>query len=228
MVSNVIKTVGKILAAALFLVASSNAWSAYEKLLNPAYYTGSPGGSQFYTPKEPRIDMTNISLNYSKDWNLFTGSSKSSSTFTLYGPNLVAKTFTGLFALGASITSSGTLNGGVFSFLSNDPYFGFHNSYGNWGNVFSGQLTAVGASSSKDAIEFNTGKFSGWACAQGWCSKGERLWFTKVDGFPDSGWTKSWSDKNVNGTAVIPVPAAAWLFGSGLLGLVGIGKRKKI
>ena len=27
--------------------------------------------------------------------------------------------------------------------------------------------------------------------------------------------------------AVIPVPAALWLFGSGLLGLVGIAKRKK-
>jgi hypothetical protein len=29
------------------------------------------------------------------------------------------------------------------------------------------------------------------------------------------------------GTAVVPVPAAVWLFGSGLLGLVGMAKRKK-
>jgi hypothetical protein len=28
-------------------------------------------------------------------------------------------------------------------------------------------------------------------------------------------------------TAVVPVPAAVWLFGSGLLGLVGIARRKK-
>ena len=27
--------------------------------------------------------------------------------------------------------------------------------------------------------------------------------------------------------AVIPVPAAVWLFGSGLLGLIGIARRKK-
>jgi len=27
-------------------------------------------------------------------------------------------------------------------------------------------------------------------------------------------------------TAVVPIPAAAWLFGSGLLGLVGIARRK--
>jgi hypothetical protein len=29
------------------------------------------------------------------------------------------------------------------------------------------------------------------------------------------------------GTAVVPVPAAVWLFGSGLLGLVGMARRKK-
>ena len=224
MVSNVMKTVGRVCAAALFLVGSSNAWSAYEKLLDPGYYRGTP----FYTPKEPRIDMTDISLNYNKDSKLLTGSSKSSSTFTLYNPSLVPKTFTGVFALGADITSNGTFNGGKFGFFSNDPYFGFHNNYGNWGNVFSGELTALGASSSKDVIEFATGGFSGWACDQGWCTKSERLWFTKVDGFPDAGWNKSWSDKHVNGTAVIPVPAAAWLLGSGLLGLVGVAKRKKV
>ena len=29
------------------------------------------------------------------------------------------------------------------------------------------------------------------------------------------------------GTTTVPVPAAAWLFGSGLLGLTGIARRKK-
>ena len=32
---------------------------------------------------------------------------------------------------------------------------------------------------------------------------------------------------NVNFGTVVPVPAALWLFGSGLLGLVGIARRKK-
>jgi hypothetical protein len=34
----------------------------------------------------------------------------------------------------------------------------------------------------------------------------------------------------INGslTAVVPIPAAAWLFGSGLLGLIGLSKKKKI
>ena len=225
MISNVMKTVGKCLAAVLLLVGSSSAWSAYENLLNPSFYVGAPFNGSGHTP---RIDMTDITLNYNMGSELFMGSSKRSSTFTLYDPNSVAKTFTGYFALVASITPNGTLDEGVFGFFSNDSYFGFNNSFGNWGNVFSGKLTAVGASSSKNAIEFDTGKFSGWACAQGWCTQAERLWFTNVDGFPDSGWNKSWSDQHVNGTAVIPVPAAAWLFGSGLLGLIGISKRKKV
>jgi hypothetical protein len=29
------------------------------------------------------------------------------------------------------------------------------------------------------------------------------------------------------GSTVVPVPAAVWLFGSGLLGLIGIARRKK-
>ena len=29
------------------------------------------------------------------------------------------------------------------------------------------------------------------------------------------------------GAAVVPIPAAVWLFGSGLLGLVGVARRKK-
>ncbi|MCK5092950.1 MAG: VPLPA-CTERM sorting domain-containing protein, partial [Gammaproteobacteria bacterium] len=30
------------------------------------------------------------------------------------------------------------------------------------------------------------------------------------------------------GASVVPVPAAVWLFGSGLIGLVGFARRKKI
>ena len=45
----------------------------------------------------------------------------------------------------------------------------------------------------------------------------------------------AWIEKKITGgsidlsiaTTVIPVPAAAWLFGSGLLGLVGVARRKK-
>ena len=39
--------------------------------------------------------------------------------------------------------------------------------------------------------------------------------------------SKTLPGNNFGQTAVIPVPAAVWLFGSGLLGLVGIARRKK-
>ena len=35
------------------------------------------------------------------------------------------------------------------------------------------------------------------------------------------------SDAPLVGVSAIPIPAAAWLFGSGLLGLIGIARRKK-
>ena len=37
----------------------------------------------------------------------------------------------------------------------------------------------------------------------------------------------TYADFTVSGTSPIPVPAAVWLFGSGLLGLIGISRRKK-
>ena len=224
MLSSTIKTVGKFLVAALFLGGSSSAWSSHvsnsERLLDPSYYN---------FVHAPRIDFTDISLNYNRNANLFTGVSKSSSTFTLLDPNSVSRTFTGTFIVTASITPSGTLNRGGFAFVSNDPYFGFRNSFGNYGNVFSGDLTSVGWSASRNFLEFDTRNFKGWACDQGWCTDRdtERLWFTEVDGLPNTAWNTSWRDRSVNGTAVIPVPAAAWLLGSGLVGLLGIGRRKK-
>lgn len=42
-----------------------------------------------------------------------------------------------------------------------------------------------------------------------------------VQGFGDGG-----SESFVN-TTVVPVPAAVWLFGSGLIGLIGVARRKK-
>lgn len=44
-------------------------------------------------------------------------------------------------------------------------------------------------------------------------------WQANVPFIPTNGWTASRS--------VVPVPSAIWLFGSGLIGLIGIAKRKR-
>lgn len=217
MENTVIKNALSLMAAGVFLVASGSAWSMAEKPLDPGYYNNAP----FF----PRIEMTNISLKYGAGDGEFEAESKNASRFTLYRPDGEAKTFTGKFELEADITSKGVLKEGDFSFRSKDPMFGFGNN--KWGTVFSGDLTALGWSAAGDRVEFNTANFSGWACDQGWCTQAERLWFTDVNGFPNSAWAKNWKDTSTSGTAVIPVPAAAWLLGSGLIGLLGVGKRKK-
>lgn len=49
----------------------------------------------------------------------------------------------------------------------------------------------------------------------------------RIDG--TSLWSQSDTDLayTLSGTQVVPVPAATWLFGSGLIGLIGVARRKK-
>lgn len=233
MEKNGLKNAVSMIATVLLLVISNTTWSAVvkESPLDPAYYDADHA---------PKIEMTGISLKYRvgkhdddddddrhprrEKAGEFSAESKRKATFTLYDPNLDATRFKGVFYLEASITTTGELLAGDFTFRSNDPMFGFGGK--KWGNVFSGQLTDLGWSASGDLVEFATGSFSGWACDQGWCTEAERLWFN-TDGFPNSIWTKNWQDKNVSGTAVIPVPASIWLLGSGLIGMIGFSRRKK-
>ena len=47
--------------------------------------------------------------------------------------------------------------------------------------------------------------------------------FTGIRGYVDIG---SGNSMTVTSISAVPVPAAVWLFGSGLLGLLGISRRK--
>ena len=55
------------------------------------------------------------------------------------------------------------------------------------------------------------------------------LLVTDIGGFTfTENWSRSGSEPVANGQwTVVPVPAAVWLFGSGLLGLVGMARRKQ-
>ena len=219
------------LGVSLALGVSTNAWSAFSAE-NPL------GDSYYNTPLYPRVDMSNIKLNYiAGKWgldSLFTGYSQSSSTFTLVKPDQTTATFgKAIFGMAAIVSPAGAFKSGGFTILSGDSTFGFgKDKWGNAkiGNVFSGSINSIGWSESKARLEFGTSKFSGWACAQGWCTSAERLYFNMnsstlgLTSALNSG--KNWSN-TAKGTAVIPVPAAAWLFGSGLIGLMGVAKRKR-
>jgi hypothetical protein len=51
--------------------------------------------------------------------------------------------------------------------------------------------------------------------------------FDVLSNYGDTGQT-GFAEIAFNGTTTVPVPAAVWLFGSGLLGLIGIARRKKM
>ena len=52
-------------------------------------------------------------------------------------------------------------------------------------------------------------------------------WSSFIVGGPFDGFTGSWTMDVKEQAGVVPVPAAVWLFGSGLLGLIGIARRRK-
>lgn len=89
-----------------------------------------------------------------------------------------------------------------------------------WGGVFFPLGQASGGITFTGTYDIS-GNFSMWA---------EELIDPSEDpnnaGF--AGWTAEWYyTGNVTGLKPVPVPAAVWLFGSGLLGLVGVARRKK-
>ncbi len=51
----------------------------------------------------------------------------------------------------------------------------------------------------------------------------------EINNLPGGSYTLNIKMENqVNGAAVVPVPAAVWLFGSGLLGLIGVARKKAV
>ena len=80
---------------------------------------------------------------------------------------------------------------------------------------------------SADYFLFYVSDFSTYWCLEGindGCSGNPGTSNISIDG---SGYVSSTLGINVIGTSAVPVPAAAWLFGSGLIGLVGIARRKQ-
>jgi hypothetical protein len=183
----------------------------------------------------------------------FFATSTSNTTLTLMGPGYDGVTFGGYFYIDAFISPKGTFKSGTFGFYSDDAMFstapiGNYNCNSAGKNcdtgytVYAGDLKSFGWSESYDLsttghdiwsnanagmLEFGITNQTGWAMDL-WGDGDERIIMNIKEGLNLNGANSvtSWTG-TADGIAVVPVPAAVWLLGSGLIGLVGIAKRRR-
>jgi hypothetical protein len=141
---------------------------------------------------------------------------------------------------GAAMDQGAAFFGPLFSFLAPISGSNAANAYGagtiqnvtattfelyfpvleaQWGGVFFPLGQASGGVTFHGTFT-GSGGFSMWA---------EELIDASEDpnGAGFAGWTAQWAYVGTTDLEPVPVPAAVWLFGSGLLGLVGVARRKK-
>ncbi len=155
--------------------------------------------------------------------------------FTLVGEVTVADTGNG-FGLAASdtITVTGAFDDSALSGTGNE-YISFGAGSGNSLSFDAGSVSFTQADDVDFGaglgpnLMFSNGSFSGFDFLAEFGLTGS---FSSVDLLFDAGddsfytlyVTGSWTSYTVS---AVPVPAAVWLFGSGLLGLVGVARRRR-
>jgi hypothetical protein len=141
-------------------------------------------------------------------------------------------------------TDTGT-SGCNFAYTGTDCGYNVDTATGEMAHMFHttlGNLSNYSTSGVADQPGWgltNTGEFSNIQAFRYWSATGyapstSNAWlFGFYAGVQDyttkaTNYNHSWAVHAGDvGTAVVPVPAAAWLFGSGLLGLVGLGRRRR-
>lgn len=183
---------------------------------------------------------------------VFFGESTETSVFNLNGPDDRGTVFNGYMVIDAKLSSRGRLRTGEtdngdkissFAIYSTDAMFGTgHEADYDCGPsgkkctsgqlVYGGDLTAFGWSGTEGILEFTIANLSGWAL-DSWTTGDQTgavehlMLNTGVFDLGGVSSVKSFT-ATADGFAVVPVPAAVWLFGSGLIGLVGLARRKRV
>ena len=201
------------------------------------------------------VDFTDIAVNYIHGKKkkgivgdtVFFAESTDTSVFNLNGGDDRGTVFDGFMVIDANISSRGRLLQEVSSFgiYSTDAMFGTGNEASYNCNkagkqctegqlVYGGTIADFGWSSSQGILEFSIANLSGWVM-DNWTTGDtsaltEHLMLNVDGGSFDLGGVSSVKafEAMADGFAVVPVPAAVWLFGSGLIGLVGLARRKRV
>jgi hypothetical protein len=131
-------------------------------------------------------------------------------------------TATGVLTLADTYTP-----GTAMSFLDFDS-FSYSSSSGTYDIPGDGILTSLSLTTLLPVVSSTTAESGfGWATAGGFTTNplSSSAWVSRFDDAPipihDIGQTYNWQLRPV------PLPAAIWLFGSALIGLVGLSKRRK-
>ena len=168
----------------------------------------------------PDIFSSGINVDYTASSGVFSAIG-TASTFEDDGVGPATPISGGGFDLTASIDTSGVLSGGTFSI---DGTLGAFT-----GTLLTGTLTGLGFPSigNGDPLEFLFDVTGGDLASAYGTSGGIILSNSGFTGFASDFINTPFTGVADTGT-VVPVPAAVWLFGSGLLGLIGIARRRSI
>jgi len=126
----------------------------------------------------------------------------------------------GSFDLTAAIDDSGLLSGGSLTIGGSIAALGF-----NSGTLLTGTLNAFGFNPAGNPLEFLFAVTGGDAAGLFGDTGGVILSDTGFGGSFDTDWGSTYAIADT--APPIPIPAALWLFGSGLLALFGITRRRK-
>jgi len=129
--------------------------------------------------------------------------------------SLVSQVFTGF-----NVTGINDDNG---DWTVTDPTI-THIAFKSAGHFILGAVTAGSGTWDNFTVNTDSWDLSLATCPATICSNGPRAY---VDADFLNGGSQVADLSNVRAFSVVPVPAAVWLFGSGLLGLVGVARRKR-
>lgn len=217
---NKIKSLAFVGALTILALGSTNSFAsmAVSSMLN----NGLPG---IVPPSLPAF-ATSVNVNYLK------GSSSSQLTATynkdigfsiLAYPNKIFSVKDTKYTLNAQFNNSGVFQTGTVKIQGKIPGLGIT----NYETLMTADLTAFAMSSSGYIYGFNTNNIvcNSNISAYAGCTTAESIYLGLFN--PEKSLKKSWSTKGIALTS-IPIPTAVWLFGSGMMGLFGFVRHKKI